>query len=246
MIVKHTKTKTIQNIRGHYKLDQNMTNYVSADFRMHYGSIIGMTQYYRPTCLAKKEDRQSLVSFAEVDDTLLFDPSFPTQSLSCPDFDYHHEESDTKDEKFEKLSVVTAKKEQSSASAKEQTHVEHVNPTSANLCVQREKLNATKSNEKASKGGAKGLVETKTDKVRKNSASTVERDGKELVGSLFSFDAANEYVAPKSRSKEICMVIHRATDPMQKMNSTLERDRRQLGKAKNLVASRLAMFESRS
>ena len=68
---------------------------------MHYGSIIGMTQFYRPAAaMPKKEEeekqRKILVSFAHENDTFYFDPSFPTQSLSCPDFNYDPtEESDT-------------------------------------------------------------------------------------------------------------------------------------------------------
>ena len=260
---------------------------------MHYGSIVGMTQYYRPACLAKKEERKSLVSFAEVDDTLLFDPSFPTQSLSCPDFNYDHtDESESEDEEFMKLpdpakeacdeklredkvekkdekksknvkeAVKKSKKETSKKSKKEtskknkkqtkqDTDAKLRKPTSLNECVQKENeenREVEKSTEKTNhieKQEASVLVERTTDIVQGKS-SLVERDNKEYVGSLFSFDAANEYVAPRIRSKETCMVIQRATDHFQKKSSTLERDSRQLGKAKNLVASRLAMFEARS
>mmetsp|Transcript_4027 Transcript_4027/g.7738 ORF Transcript_4027/g.7738 Transcript_4027/m.7738 type:complete len:229 (-) Transcript_4027:174-860(-) len=227
-----------------------MSNSVSADFRMQYGSIVGMTQYYRPACLKKKEERKSLVSFAETNDTLLFDPSRPTRSLSCPDFDYDPDESDSEDEKIEKLPDPIEKKadknKKGQNQTKQDTKVERVNPGDTNACVQKEDRKAAKPTTKTSKKWAKVSLAPKSDIVQeKKSTITVERDHKEFVGSLFSFDAANEYVAPRMRSKETCMVIQRATDHLQNKNSTLERDRRQLGKAKNLVAARLAIFESR-
>ena len=213
-----------------------------------------MTQYYRPACLANKEERKSLVSFAEADDTLLFDPDFPTRSLSCPDFNYdHEEESESEDEKIEKLSDPIEKKAEDTQKgkneSKQDTNVETaVNSGNANTCVEKESQKVAKPTKKVSEKSSKvATLETKkTDVVQeKESTTPLERDNKEFVGSLFSFDAANEYVAPRIRSKETCMVIQRATDHLQK-SSTLERDRRQLGKAKNLVAARLAMFETRS
>ena len=196
----------------------------SLDFRMHYGSIIGMTQYYRPSYAApspkKIEPRKTMVSFAKEDDTFYFDPSFPPKSLSCPDFKYNPKEDDELENEKTTVCQLDSIDEESEARLEE-------TPEKTN--AQGNECDQDLSESFFSAGARKDVL----------------RDHKENIGTRMVFKNSPK---KSGQLQEACVLIERKRDaPKQQQqhnNNTLDRDRDQLKNTKNLVNSKIAMFES--
>ena len=196
---------------------------------MHYGSIIGMTQYYRPAAaMSEKEERKTVISFGE-NDTCYFDPSFPTKSMSCPDFNYDHtEESDSEDAK-----------ENTADASDEQPQVASIGLQIIHEDQENQPLN-DKQNE----------AETKLKKKKKKARAAMIKDLRDIHARIQNANksgrrkkTSGSSTKKKENPKEMSVLIDRKNCCQQKSTS-LERDHDQLGSAKNLVASRRAMFES--
>jgi chromosome segregation ATPase len=234
---------------GYEKQLQRSNSVPDLDFRMQYGSIIGMTDVYNRNCDNQRRaassrllrERVSLVKFADVADTMIFDPELSAMSVSCRNLNYDpNEEKKAKTAKEESIRMLSQSVEDLS------DRLEKVAKDS-----QRDlKKIKTKASEKK-----KEIRKQTKKKVAKEQEKVLEvrsrqvGDVRDINQQVHKENEERRKKKQKEKKKshalqEECLLIERKTKGVQKQVGTLQRDNAQLTKTKDLVSAQISRFES--
>ena len=199
-------------------------------FRFHYGSIVGMTEYYRPPYARKKQERKSLISFADEDDTIIYDPDSPTKSLSCPGFSVHMDQ-------VEEFSVDENSDDDDDGDSRESLDPMELFDSDEENAMQ---VDTHDREEKNCRGpGTMNWESSTTLQDLWSSNNAIHKRFNDGYSNVTDFLAENS-----ENVREVSVLIERNTHQVSKPNDTLARDSHQLSKTKNMVKSKIAMFES--
>jgi chromosome segregation ATPase len=241
---------------GYEKQLQRSNSVPDLDFRMQYGSIVGMTDVYNRDCANQRRaassrllrERVSLVKFADVADTMIFDPELSAMSMSCSSFNYDASEEDK-----------SLQEEKSKKKAKD----ESIRKLSRSVEDLSERLDKVAKDSQRDLKKIKKKASEKKKEIRKETKKKVAKEREMMlevrsrqVDDLQDINQEARKESEERRKKmqnekktshglqEECLLIVRKTKTLQKQVGTLERDNAQLTETKDLVSAQISRFES--